>query len=50
MSIEKRARPNVDLVTPELAIVLAMFSDEEISSGVIASGAALPDERCYRRS
>ncbi len=45
MSIEKRTPPNVDRATPELDTLIAQFSDEEITSGVVASGAALPNER-----
>lgn len=36
MSPENLPTPEVDQVTPELEILLAQFTDEEIETGVIA--------------
>ena len=38
MSQWKRQAPAVDQVTPELEVLLAQFTDEEIETGVIACG------------
>jgi hypothetical protein len=44
--MSERTEPNVDRVTPEFQELLERFSDQEIATGVIESGAAVsPDVR-----